>query len=242
MDVPVIGAHPAISLPPHTVLGYRADGRPIYPIAGGSEDDGDSDVDMDGADLDDAEDDTGADDESDEEQAKPEPPKPDAKKDPALTKAEVELAKLRAALKKSNDDAKRHRLALKEREDRDRANEGDLDKALREAREEAENTWKPRIVSQAARAALAEAGVAGGPDRVLRLLDTQSLSVDDDGDVIGLDSEIDRLRAEYPEFFTKPEAEKPKAKPRPTGAPKAAAPEKPKNSWDQHAARVLGGS
>ena len=240
MDVPVIGTRPAISLPPYTILGHRADGRPIYPIAGGAEGDGDSDVDMDDTTDDDAEDDTGADDEAVEGDDEAEPPKPAPKKDPALTRAEVEMAKLRAALKKSNDDAKRHRLALKEREERDRANEGDVEKALREAREEAENTWRPRIVNQAARAALAEAGGAGGPDRVLRLLDTQALSVDDDGDVIGLDSEIDRLKAEYPEFFAKPEAEKPKPKPRPTGAPKNAAPERPRSTAERIAAQVLG--
>jgi hypothetical protein len=242
VDVPVIGAlRPAISMPPWTVIGRRADGRPIHNLAGGAEDDGDSDVDMDDGDTDaDPDDDSDAD-EQDDDPAKPEPPKPAAKKDPALERAEAELAKTRAALKKSNDDAKRHRLALKEREEKDRLNEGDHERAIREAREEAETRWKPRIVNQAARAALAEAGVVGGPDRVLRLLDTDALSVDDDGDVIGLATEVDRLRAEYPEFFTKPE-DKPRPKARPTGAPKAPAPDKPKSSWERHAQRALNGS
>lgn len=177
MDVPVIGApRPAISVPPWTVLGYRADGRPIYPIAGGSEDDGGGDVDM-GDEGGDDEAEADVEDVDDTEPDAAPAPKPSAKTDPAIAKAEAELVKLRAALKKSNDDAKRHRLALKEREDRDRANEGDAEKAIREAREEAETRWKPRIVNQTARAALAEAGIVGGPERVLKLLDLDALSV-----------------------------------------------------------------
>ncbi|OKI16622.1 phage scaffolding protein [Streptomyces sp. CB03911] len=176
-----------------------------------------------------------SDDVEEQSEAKPAPKKEPAKEDP-------ELARLRAALKKSNEDAKRHRLALKEREEKDRASEGDHERAIREAREEAETRWKPRIVNQAARAALAEAGVAGGPDRVLRLLDLDALSVDDDGDVVGLVTEVDRLRADYPEFFTKTEAERPRPKARPTGAPKPPAPAKPKSSWEQHAERVLNGN
>lgn len=237
MSLPAIGTAPArISLAPWTVIGERADGRPIYVIAGGAEDD-DTGIEVDdGVEEEEPDDEAESAEEPEEEAPKP---KPAAKKDPVAEKLEAELARTRAALKKANDDAKRHRLALKDREERDRANEGETEKALREAREEAENRWKPRIVNQAARAALAEAGVVGGPDRVLKLLDTQALSVDDDGDVIGLDSEVDRLRGEYPEFFAKPEDDKPKARPRPTGAPKAPAPEKPKNSWEAHAARVL---
>ncbi|WP_354643867.1 phage scaffolding protein [Kitasatospora camelliae] len=238
MDVPEIGA-PRISLPPFTLLGHRADGRPIYNVAGGSDDEPDIEVDDGGDTADDTELDDEPDTGDDSDEATPKPAPPKTSKDPALERAEGELAKLRAALKKSNDDAKRHRLALKEREDRDRASEGDHERALREAREESENRWKPRIINQAARAALAEAGISGSPDRLLKLLDLDALSVDDDGDVIGLATEVDRLRADYPEFFAKPEATKPKA--RPTAAPKSPAPDKPKNSWDRHAARILQG-
>lgn len=239
MDVPVIGAPAQLSLPPWTVLGHRADGRPIYNIAGGSGEDDEIEVDDGGEE--DVEDDEPADVEEPQEEEKPKPAPPKSS-DPAVAKAEAELAKLRAALKKSNDDAKRHRLALKEREERDRANEGDHERAIREAREESETRWKPRIVNQAARAALAEAGVVGGPDRVLKLIDLDALSVDDDGDVVGLVTEVDRLKADYPEFFTRTEPDRPRPKARPTAAPKPPAPDKPKNSWDRHAARALNGS
>jgi hypothetical protein len=80
--------------------------------------------------------------------------------------------------------------------------------------------------------------VSGPADRVLRLLDMDGLSVDDDGDIVGLESEIDRIRSEYPEFFQP--ASKPKAKVRPTAADRKPAEEKAKSSAEQHAMRVLG--
>ncbi|MFC8447666.1 phage scaffolding protein [Kitasatospora sp. NPDC057223] len=200
--------------------------------------DDDSDVEFDDTEAEEADADDAGDEEAEEQ---PEAAKPGPKKEPAVAKEDPEILRLRAALKKANEDGKKNRLTLKELEERGRANEGDHDRALREAREEAEGRWKPRIVNQAARAALAEAGVAGGPDRVLRLLDLDALSVDDDGDVVGLDSEVSRLKDDYPEFFAKAE-ERPRPKARPTGAPKPPAPDKPKSAAEQHAARVLNGN
>ncbi|MFG3051898.1 phage scaffolding protein [Kitasatospora sp. NPDC048239] len=230
----------AISLPPWTLLGHRADGRPIYNVAGGSEEDNGTDIEVDDdTAADETADDETSDDGSQDDGEKPKPrPPADSKADPVLEKLQAEHARTVAALRKANEEAKRNRLALKQLEAKGRENEGDHERAIREATEAAESQWKPRIINQAARAALAEAGVAGGPSRVLKLLDTDSLSVDDDGDVIGLDSEIDRLRTDYPELFARPEPAKPKA--RPTAAPRQAAPEKPKSSWDQHAARLRG--
>ncbi|MEU6233859.1 phage scaffolding protein [Kitasatospora sp. NPDC047058] len=231
----------SISLPPWTLLGFRADGRPIYNVAGGSEDDDGTDIEVGDDTSDDEpadEDDEPSDGDGTDADDKPKPKPPAPKADPVLEKLQAEHARTVAALKKANDEAKRSRLALKELEAKGRANEGDHERAIREATEAVENQWKPRIINQAARAALAEAGVAGGPARVLKLLDTDALTVDDDGDVIGLDSEIDRLRTDYPELFARPEPAKPKA--RPTAAPKPPAPDKPKSSWEQHAARLRG--
>jgi hypothetical protein len=237
VDAPVIGpSSPAISLPPWTLLGYRADGRPIYNAAGGAEDDTDIEVGDDTSDDDSVDEDDTTDDGPGEDEAPK--PKPPAASNPDVERLLAELERTRAALKKSNNEAKIHRLALKEREAKDRDSEGEHERAIREAAEASENKWKPRIINQAARAALVEAGASGGPSRLLKLLDLDALSVDDDGDVIGLDNEIDRLKAEYEELFVKAETPKPKA--RPTAAPKQAAPEKPKNSWDRHAARLRG--
>jgi hypothetical protein len=63
--------------------------------------------------------------------------------------------------------------------------------------------WKPKVVNSAAKAALLSAG-AEKPERLLRLIEHDDLEVTDDGDVHGLDDEVDRLKDEYPELFAKP--------------------------------------
>jgi hypothetical protein len=190
-------------------------------------------------------------------------PKPPAKKDDPkpgdddyAPPSKTEWARTQAALKKANDDAKRHRLRNKELEDKARGDETEHEKALREAREEGEKRYRQPLVRTAARSALVEAGALAflqdekEPEsdaarekgesrlsRLLKLVDMDGLDVSDDGSVSGLDAAIDDLRRDYPELFSAP-ARKPKV--RPTGAPRPAAPEKPKSTAEQHAARLLG--
>jgi hypothetical protein len=190
-------------------------------------------------------------------------PKPPAKKDEPkpgdddyAPPSKSEWARTQAALKKANDDAKRHRLRNKELEEQGRANESDHEKALREAREDGEKRYRQPLVRTAARSALVEAGALAflqdekEPDsqaarekgesrlsRLLKLVETESLDVDEDGSVSGLEAAIDDLRRDYPELFSAPAR---KQKVRPTGAPRPAAPEKPKSTAEQHAARLLG--
>jgi hypothetical protein len=174
------------------------------------------------------------------EAPKPKPPAgtPDAKtEDPYSPPSETEWRKTQAALKKANEDGKRHRLRNKELEEAARSNETEHEKALREAREQGEARYRAPLVKAAARAALSEAGLSGTTDRVMRLLDLEALSVDDDGDVIGVDGEVARLKQEYPEFF---QSAKPKPKPRPTAADRQPAEEKPRSSAERHAMKVLG--
>src|SRR3954469_1673436 len=132
-----------ISLPPGTILGYRADGRPVHVIAGGAETDEEPDVEV-------------PDEEVEEPDAEEEPesdetpkPKPPAKKtepkpgdDDYEPPSKAEWARTQAAWKKANDDAKRHRLRNKELEDQGRASETEHEKALREAREEGEKRYR----------------------------------------------------------------------------------------------------
>jgi hypothetical protein len=229
-----------ISLPPKTVVGYVA-GRPVYNIAGGapdSDDTGDDDGEDDDTSTDADDDDSDVEDEAPKPKppAKPEAPKPGD--DDYVAPSKSEWARTQAALKKANDDAKRHRLRNKELEEKTRADETDHEKALREAREEGESRFRAPLVKAAARAALSDAGVSGPADRVLRLLDMDGLSIDDDGDIVGLESEIDRIRSEYTEFFQTAAKAKPKV--RPTAADRKPAEEKPKSSAEQHAMRVLG--
>ncbi|ARX81529.1 hypothetical protein SMD44_00927 [Streptomyces alboflavus] len=230
-----------ISLPPGTVIGYVA-GRPVFNIAGGSDDgaveveSGDVPEDAEGdADQGDAAD--GGDEEAGRDEA-PKPKPPAGKNpDPFTPPSEAEWRKTQAALKKANEDGKRHRLRNKELEEAARANETDHEKSLREAREQGEARFRAPLVKAAARVALREAGLSGATDRGLRLVDLDALTVDDDGEVVGLEGEIARVKDEYPEFF---QADKPRPKVRPTAADRKPAEEKPKSSAEQHAMRVLG--
>jgi hypothetical protein len=217
------------------------------------------DIDVEVDDEPDAEVDAGPDTEPDEAPK----PKPPAKKDEPKPgdddyepPSKSEWARTQAALKKANDDAKRHRLRNKELEDKARGDETEHEKALREAREEGEKRYRQPLVRTAARSALVEAGALAflqdekEPDsdaarekgesrlsRLLKLVDMDGLDVGDDGSVSGLEAAIDDLRRDYPELFSAP-ARKPKV--RPTGAPRPAAPETPKSTAEIHAKRLLG--
>lgn len=242
-----MGIHPnrepadGISVPPGTILGYRTDGRPIHVIAGGADTDDEPDVDVEIDDAPDDEPEPESDDEPEPDaQPKPKPPakKPEAKPgdDDYVPPSKTEWAKAQAALKKANDDAKRHRLRNKELEEKARGDETDHEKALREAREEGEKRYREPMKRSGMKAALIEAGFAS-PDRLMKLVDWEALSVDDEGDLLGVEAEVDRMRSDYPEFV---QQEKPKPKVRPTGAPRPAAVDKPKSTAEIHAARILG--
>jgi hypothetical protein len=225
----------SISVPPGTILGYRADGRPIYPIAGGAEPDGEPDIEVE---VDDTPDDEPEPEEAPEpeETPKPKPPAKDDKPDDFKPPSKDEWARTQAALKKANDDAKRHRLRNKELEEKARGDETEHEKALREAREEGEKRFREPMKRAGVRAALAEAGFTS-PERMMKLVDWDAVSVDDEGELLGIEAEVDRVKGEYPELLPQ---DKPKLKARPTGAPRSPAVEKPKSTGDIYAARLLG--
>lgn len=250
-----------ISQPAGTILGYRADGRPIHIIAGGAETDSDMDVEV----GDDTEPEP-----ADEPDPEPEPeeepeqddkpkPKPPAKKtaDDYKPPSKDEWARTQAALKKANEDAKRHRLRNKELEDKARGDETEHEKALREAREEGEKRFRTPLVRTAVRGALVEAGALAflqdekDPksedalkkgesrlSRLMKLVDLDALDVDDDGSVSGLEAAVADVIHDFPDLFATAAPRKPK--PRPTGAPRPPAVEKPKSTAEIHAARLLG--
>ncbi|MFG3170577.1 phage scaffolding protein [Streptomyces sp. NPDC048200] len=188
-------------------------------------------------------DDTTTDDDSTTAEADESPkPKPPVKKteakpgDDDYVPTASEWRRTKDALSKANADAKRNRERARELEEQTRANETDHEKALREAREEGEKRFREPMKKSGVRAALAEAGF-NAPERLMKLIDWDSITVDDDGALIGAEAEVDRVKGEYPELLPQ---DKPKPKVRPTGAPKPAAVEKPKSTAEQHAARILG--
>lgn len=249
-----------ISLPPGTIVGYRTDGRPIYVIAGGADDTDDGpEVEVPDEESDTETEPDDAPDEEPEETPKPKAPAKkadDGKADDFKPPSKDEWARTQAALKKANEDAKRHRLRNKELEEAARTGETDHEKALREAREEGEKRYRTPLVRTAVRGALVEAGALAflqeekDPDsgaarekgesrlnRLMKLVDMEGLDVDEDGSVSGLDAAVDELRKDYPELFVTPER---RPKVRPTGAPRPAAPVKPKSTAQMHADKLLG--
>lgn len=121
-----------------------------------------------------------------------------------------EWANTQEALRKANGEAKKYRLENRDLKakptDPPKGEEGDAkaaaEAAAKKAQADTDAKWKPRLVSSAARAALLQAGAK--PDRVDALckqVDPDDLDIDDDGKVVGLDAEVDRLKGELPELF-----------------------------------------
>jgi hypothetical protein len=205
----------------------------------------------------DEEPDTELDVESDIEPDEAPKPKPPAKKaaaaqpdseDEYVPPSQEEWERVRRTMAKRKQEKLDVQRQLNELRDKHREQETDAEKAIREAEEKAEARYKPIVVKKAARAALIQAGATAAVEgdkeksearlaRLLKLIDVNDLSVEEDGEVLGLDEQVDALRADYPELFDMA-TRKPKA--RPTGAPRQAAPEKPKSTAEQHAARLLG--
>lgn len=80
--------------------------------------------------------------------------------------------------------------------------ETDAERIKREALEEATSVYKPTAIRAAAKSSLLEADAK--TDRVAALsglLDFSKLDIDPKGEITGLDAEVKRVRAEYPEFF-----------------------------------------
>ena len=116
--------------------------------------------------------------------------------------------KLKRALKKANDEAKKHRLKLRDfvkksaTDDKDGNAEVERERIRTEVTEKEEGRWKTKVVRQAAKAALLEAGLTGDATKLARLVDEKDVTVDEDGDIEdGLDEQIDSIKEDYPDLF-----------------------------------------
>jgi len=227
-------------LPVHPWTGLRAlavlpSGRAVWPVFGGAEDDDAPEEGQDGDVEEQSDDDQGdADTGGDAEESK-------EKGDDKVSRGE--LTKAIAA----RDRAKKElRDKNRELEELRRKNEDADQTAAREAREaaqaEADAKYKPISV----RAGLLEAGVRPGRVKgALKLLDLSEIDIDDDGEVTGLDAQLDSLRKEWPELFADPEAEKKPERRVPRGGADGAD-KKPQvkelTASEQQAAKLLGKS
>lgn len=235
-----------------TVLGYRADGSPVHPVMGAAEPEPE--------DVDNTAEDDATEELLDEEfHEDPADVEDDAdEQEPAYTHTQADIDRLKAAYTKRTGELKARNRALAERvkahEQRIQAtaSEGDekTARALEEARAEVESRYKPLVVRTAAKAAFLTAGIAtsaGDTDtkvsRLIRLLNLDDIEIDEDGDVLGLDDQVDQLKDTFPELFQRAKEPEPVRKVRApkgdTGA-KTATPPKPKTIGEMVAARVHG--
>lgn len=118
-------------------------------------------------------------------------------------------------------------------------NENESEKRLREATEEVERKYHGLIARSAFRAALAEAGLQKGQQKLMKLLDLEDVTVDEDGEVEGVDAQVDALKKDFPELFSRTPKGGGKGD---GGAGKGAPPKKEKTSAELLAERAgIGG-
>lgn len=183
---------------------------------GRSRDDDDSDDDGDDEDDDDSDDDDSDDDGDDDED--------DEFADMSEAELKAELKKTRGSLEKAGSSAssKRKRIRALEREleeerskkkpaaskrrrsSKDDDDEDDDERIDRDAiRREERRKADDRIKRSEAKTALVAAGVSPEQAKdLVAFVKLDELDVDDDGDVDGLEDEVDRIKKKYPGFFT----------------------------------------
>ncbi|MFI6140322.1 phage scaffolding protein [Streptomyces griseus] len=185
----------------------------------------------------------------------PKPKSPAKKDDPVGTEdddyvppSREEWERVRRTLAKRKEEKLAVQRDLNSLRDKYKEQETETERAVREAEERAEARYKPIAVNKAVRASLIQAGAIASVEgdkaktearlaRLMKFVDIGELSIDDDGEVLGVEEQIDALRADYPELFdTTPR----KRAARPSIAPKPAADETPKSAAERHAAKVLG--
>lgn len=195
---------------PLRALGVRKNGRAIFPIMGASEDEDDEgdEVTGDGG--------AGGDEDEDDE----------GDEDPWAGKSEAELKTELAKLKAAGDRTRREAEAWRKKATGkttppkpappkptgkgDTFTKEELDAQREEAQEAARAGLMPTLIRTAAEAKLERAGLTLPEDpgeraaklrRVMKLVDTEAVDVDDQGDLLGLDDAVDALKADYPELF-----------------------------------------
>jgi hypothetical protein len=116
--------------------------------------------------------------------------------------ADPELGKLKSALVKEREARKAADRQLAElRKQHASTEERLVIEAKEQASAEAEERVKLPLVRALASAELRAANVQGPTARLVGLLDLSKVTLDDDGDAVGLTEQIDALREEFPNLF-----------------------------------------
>jgi hypothetical protein len=256
-----------ICLPEHPVWGTALavlDGEPVWPQLGAADDDdNEPEIDLDAPEggktgggqrdfLDDEPDDDDVEPDEDPKDAKPDAkPKPEKDTTKPAPTAE-DWAKLEAAMLNERTLRKKREGQIAEMRKERKAAEvtGDTEEAdkIRKAEDAAAARYKPVAVRAAAKAALLEANFQNPTEervkKLIRRLDLEEIDVDDDGDITGLQDQIDQLVDDFPELFTAPAtpapAESPALKktPRVSMSNKPPVEQKPKSTAERIAAKI----
>lgn len=242
-------------LPVHPVTGLRAvgllrSGRPVWPVLGASPDHdegGGDDPDDDGGDD--------ADGEGQDDAGKPPaggwtPPskadwdalqakqtranKESARRRKQIETLQAEIETLKGAQQKAGADADAAKTAA--------------ELAAAQQKVDAATKREQAAMRAAARRAIIAAGYNGARDgkvlpSLVGMVHLADLDIDDDGEVLGLDDQIEAIKAELPALFAPPEPEKPQRRPAPRveQGEKKAPPEE--QSWiDRLHRQVTGGA
>ena len=226
----VLPVHPTTGL---TAIGLLASGRPVWPVIGAAEDGdgddpGDGDPDDDGVD---GGDDTGTPpedgwapptreqwEEAERKQKRANREAARRRKEMDTLRAEIDALKAQKAGGSDADDADTRRVAAELKDAQDNLT--------------AATKRETAAMKAAARQAIRSAGYTGAADgrmmaSLVGMVRIADLDVDDDGEIVGLDDQVEEIKAELPALFAQPEPDKPpkkQAPPRGDTGPKKAPP------------------
>lgn len=199
------------------LLGFKKNGQPFFLIAGGAPedddqgDDGNSDDETDSGDdvtddstddADDVTDDGGQDDKKDGSQGKKPTTKPSTRPAPAKADGDDPAAGLKKALTAERARARNLEREFKELQKKHAtAEERQLLEAKEQASAEAEERVKGPLIKALAASELRVAGVQTGTAKLVGLLDLSKVELGDDGELVGLEEQIEELKDEFPNLF-----------------------------------------
>jgi hypothetical protein len=153
-------------------------------------------------DTDDVTDDEGQNDKKDGSQGKKPAAKPSTRPAPAKTGDDDPTAGLKKALTAERTRARNLEREFKELQKKHAtAEERQLLEAKEQAAAEAEERVKGPLIKALAASELRGAGVQSGTAKLVGLLDLSKVELGDDGELVGLEEQIEELKEEFPNLF-----------------------------------------